>query len=40
MGAEELEVGKQAPTIVNSVSGEQVTKFVYLLDEPLGEGNV
>jgi hypothetical protein len=30
---EELEVGKQAQTIVNSGSGEQVTKFVYLLDE-------
>jgi hypothetical protein len=33
MGAEELEVGKQAQTIVNSRSGKQVTKFIYRLDE-------
>jgi hypothetical protein len=40
MEVEELEVGKQAQTIVNPMSGEQATKFVYCLDEPLGEGNV
>jgi hypothetical protein len=40
MEAEELEVGKQAQTIVNPVSGKQVAKFVYRLDEPLGEGSI
>jgi hypothetical protein len=33
MEAEELKVGKQAQTVVNPVSGKQVTKFVYCLDE-------
>jgi hypothetical protein len=33
MEAEELEVAKQAQTTVNPVSGKQVTKFVYHLDE-------
>jgi hypothetical protein len=33
MEVEELEVGKHAQTIVNPVSGEQFTKFVYCLDE-------
>jgi hypothetical protein len=40
MEVEELEVGKQAQTVVNPVSAKQVTKFIYRLDEPLGEGNV
>jgi hypothetical protein len=33
MEAEELEVGKQVQTIVDPVSGKQVTKFVCHLDE-------
>jgi hypothetical protein len=38
--AEELEVGKQAQTTVNPVFREQVTKFVYYLDDqdPLVRG--
>ena len=34
-----MEVGDQAQTVL-TLGLDQITKFVYRLDEPLGEGNV